>query len=368
LIDGTATVGTTTKYAREDHVHPTDTTRAALTQVVRYDAVQSLTAAQQLQARQNIYAAPFDALAYNGMQINGSMEVSQENGTSPVGVSATAKYILDGWSVWNNGAQVVTGVQNPASPAGHTASLQAYPTTANAAPLSNDFCVIYQWIEGYRVSRLGFGAVGAASVTIGFWVTATRAGTYSVVLRNAALNRSCPVAYTVTAPSTWEYKTVTFPGDTTGTWVKNNTSALMVAFTAMAGSGQVTTAGVWSASPCMGATGTTNCVASTSDTMLITGVVVLPGIEAPSAARSPLIMRPYDQELATCQRYWQKVTSMIVETNILCQSFVYPVQMRAAPVITGGGAGFGLAVLDNVSMLAFQTARGVQTLVFDARL
>ena len=54
---------------------------------VRIDAPQTLTPTQQTQARKNIYAAPFDAMAYNGMQINGSMEVSQERGTTATSAS-----------------------------------------------------------------------------------------------------------------------------------------------------------------------------------------------------------------------------------------------------------------------------------------
>jgi hypothetical protein len=73
LMDATpALTGVGTAYTREDHVHPVDT------KAVRTESAQSLTAAQQQQARQNIYAAPFDAMAYGGLQINGGMEVNQE--------------------------------------------------------------------------------------------------------------------------------------------------------------------------------------------------------------------------------------------------------------------------------------------------
>jgi hypothetical protein len=37
--------------------------------------------------------------------------------------------------------------------------------------------------------------------------------------------------------------------------------------------------------------------------MQITGLVVLPGIELPSASRAPFIMRSWDQEYLLCQRY-----------------------------------------------------------------
>jgi hypothetical protein len=108
IMDSAAAVGTATKYAREDHVHPSDTSRAALTQVVRYDAAQTLTDAQQVQARNNIGAAVFDALAFNGMQINGAMDISQELGTTGTSLNG---YALDGWRVDKAGTMVVTSSQ-----------------------------------------------------------------------------------------------------------------------------------------------------------------------------------------------------------------------------------------------------------------
>jgi hypothetical protein len=92
----------------------------------------------------------------------------------------------------------------------------------------------------------------------------------------------------------------------TGAWVNDNTAALFVDFVAMAGSGQAAAAGSWLASSATGATGTINGVAAITDYMQVTGVVVLPGIELPSASRAPFIMRPFDQELQSFQRYYQK--------------------------------------------------------------
>jgi hypothetical protein len=85
----------------------------------------------------------------------------------------------------------------------------------------------------------------------------------------------------------------------------------------MAGTSKRTNPGVWTAGDFYGANGTINGVAVASDTMLITGVVVLPGIEAPTAERSPLIMRPYDQELVACRRYYQKIGGEVLGDIIL---------------------------------------------------
>ena len=280
---------------------------AAAQGAVRYDTTQTLTAPQQTVARQNVYAAPFDAMAYSGMQINGSMEVSQENGGSVVSFPLnTSKHIVDGWKVTLVGLQTSNCAQGVSSPPpGYTNYLSVIVTTANASPGSGDYSVIIQNIEGYRTVRLGFGTTQASPLTIGFWVQSFRTGLYSGALRNGANNRTYVFTFTINATSVWEYKTITIPGDTAGTWAKDNNIGMVLSFTLMCGAGALqTTPNVWQAGAFLAATGTVNAFATTSDGFFITGVVVLPGIEAPTASRSPLIMRPYDQELVTCQRHW----------------------------------------------------------------
>jgi hypothetical protein len=285
LMDAaTAVVGTATKYAREDHVHP------------------------------KIAAAPMDALAYSGMQVNGSMEVSQERGVgTPVAVpnNSPGVYVVDGWYVGTNGTHRVTGQQNAFAPAGFTTAVQVYTTTANPSPGASDYCILGQSIEGYRVARLSWGTAAAQPITLGFWVFAGKAGLFSGAVQNSATDRAYVFTFNVNVAQTLEYKTITVPGDTTGTWNKGNTTGMRITFTYLSGSTFLTaTSGSWLAGNYIGVPGIANNAATTSDTMLVTGVVVLPGTEAPSAARSALIMRPYDQELLTCQRYWQKTQVM----------------------------------------------------------
>jgi hypothetical protein len=293
--------------------------------------------------RGTIYAAPFDAMAYNGMQINGSMDVSQQFGNSGVAVGA-GKYIVDGWSVQSSGPQLPTAVQTSTAPAGYAYSLNVFFTPgANPSPAAGHFVFYSQYIEGYRMSRLAWGTANAQPLTIGFWAWAVRTGTYSGSVRNALNNRSYVFNFTINAASTFEYKTVTIPGDTAGTWSTDNNPSLGLAFTVMTGTTYQTAAGVWTAGNFLGSTGTLNGAAATSDSFAITGVVILPGIEAPSAARSPLIMRPYDQELITCKRYWQQVSALwqgyiTVGTGVTAAANL-PIAPRANPTITGQSQG-----------------------------
>jgi hypothetical protein len=267
---------------------------------------QTPTAAEQTQARQNIYAAPFDAMAYSGLQINGAMEVSQENGLNAVSVSNTGKYICDGWVLSSSGIQVMQAYSGGGGLAGFPFVLVSKPTTANASPAAADRCTVSTRIEGYRIARLAWGSVSAQPITLAFWVFAARAGNYSGVVTNGGTaTRSYPFSFTVAA-GVWQYVTVTIPGDTSGTWSTGNGVGMEIFFTLMAGSGNQAPANAWAAGSYFGATGTINGVAATTDQLLIGGVIVLPGNEAPSAVRSPFVMRSFADELALCQRYWEK--------------------------------------------------------------
>ena len=280
--------------------------------MVHYDIPQALTSdsgtvmGQRSQARSNIYAAPFDALAYNGMQINGSMEVSQELGNG-ISIGVSDKYFCDGWLYHVSG---VTGTAqiNPVplflgiTQVGYITVTTALPSLAAA-----NFVGIYQNIEGYRIARLAWGTIHAQPITLGFWVCNAVAGIYTGVVRNKLANRSYAFSYTQNLSNLAEYKTVTIQGCTDGTWEVTNQIGMTIEFSAGCGTTYTAPAlNTWYGTNYLAGPGQVNGAATTGDNLRISGVVVLPGIEAPSAARSPLIMRPYDQELATCMRYYAK--------------------------------------------------------------
>jgi len=312
------------------------TTSAAAIGAVAYTP-QGPSVSEQAQARKNVYAAPLDALAYNGMQINGSMEVSQENGSTIVTVINDQKYVVDGWKLTSVGTQSMNGVQSAAgAPPGFIQRLQATTGIANAAPAAGHYAFLSTLIEGYRVSRLAWGTASAQPLTIGFWVQAGRTGPFSGAVKSWSANRSYAFTYTMNAISAWEYKTITVPGDVTGTLAVDNSAGLVLTFALMCGSTFTTAPNVWTAGNFLAATGQVNGVATTSDFLLITGLVVLPGIEGPTAERSSLIMRPFDQELATCKRYWQSSGALLVSSYNAAGGYIQaatirPVEMRANP-------------------------------------
>ena len=263
--------------------------------------------ADPVASRALVYAAPFDALAFNGMQLNGGMEVSQENGTSSVTLTATGslqtKYLVDGILAAYRGTFVAAGQQVSDAPPGYRNSVKLTVSSAQASLGANDELSVLMPIEGVRAARLALGSASAASISFGFWIKAHRTGSYSGSLRNSAKNRAYPFGFTVNAADTWEFKTVTVAGDTSGTWLTDTGVGLYLNICVASGSSRVGAAGAWAGSDYSGVTSTTNGVTATSDTFQVTGLVVLPGIELPASDRAPLIMRPFEQESAASKRY-----------------------------------------------------------------
>ena len=181
---------------------------ARLACALRYSAIVSST--QLVQARKNIYAAPFDAMAYSGMQINGSMEVNQE---LPGAATTATGYTVDGWHIHSEAGAMVVSSAPGIGP--WLLSRPAIPNliTVSTAAASSPPAILrpYTTVEGWRLLRLGLGAANAQPITIGFWTAHTKVGTYSVGVKNSASNRSYVTAYTQVVLSAWEYKTVKSP-------------------------------------------------------------------------------------------------------------------------------------------------------------
>jgi hypothetical protein len=315
---------------------------------VRYDTVQGLTEAQQIQGRTNIYAAPLDAMAYSGMQVNGDVCVSQEFGTQSIyggpGGTTVAKYLADGWRVDSVGAQSISWAADPTLTAGpgslnvpgYINAVSMWLNVYNPSPGANDYLFITHFIEGYRSARLGWGKTNAQPISIGFWVAALIPGSYSGSVRHSNNNRSYTFNFTIIVARAWEWKTITIPGDTAGGPDTGAGVGLAINFTMMTGSTFKTAAGVWTNGNFLGSTTTINGVTG-ENRMSITGLIVLPGVELPTYAKAPLVMRPYDQELILCKRYYQKILNppgtaiSNGSAGVYDWGFPFPVEMRTSP-------------------------------------
>jgi hypothetical protein len=233
--------------------------------------------------------------------INGDIRIDQRNAGANVTLSGSNQYPIDRFiaSKDTSGA-TVTAEQSTTVPAGFTSSLLITVSTG-ASPGSTDENRITQRIEGLNCYDLNFGSANAVTITVSFWVRCSLTGTFSGSIRNGASNRSYPFTYTISVADTWEYKTATIAGDTSGTWLTTNGVGCQLTFDLGSGSSMKGTVGTWAGANYLGATGSTNLIETTGATLYITGVQ----LEVGSVA-TPFERRPYGTELVLCQRYYQK--------------------------------------------------------------
>jgi hypothetical protein len=337
--------GTSTQWVQITNM-PDATTMGA----VSYKVAQAQTPAQQQIARTNIDAATFDALGYFGAQLNGACQVDQL-GLGVLGVGTGFGYYTDLWqaasSVGNfncgNGPNPIMGYYaNGFMPMAFNRAMRLLSTVAQPAVVAADYTMMGMPIEGNRFSKFGFGFAGALPVTIGFWIYADAGGTASVVLRNGANSRSCPKNFTV-ATATAKWVTLTFPPCTDGAWPTDNTMAARLDFVFRAGTTYQGADGVWGTNGSGLGTpqNSNNFFAAASSGIYITGLVILPGTQAPTAAQSVNVIRPRQHELIDCQRYHLivPITVMFAPGHLRgggttsYNSMMFPVPMRVKPVI-----------------------------------
>ena len=261
--------------------------------------------------------------------INGAMVIDQRNAGASVTISTSGVYALDRWKNRANGGGAFSVQQSSTAPAGFNTAVVYTVTTVDSSIAAGDNYWIIQDIEGYNVADLGFGTANAQTITMSFWVRSSVTGTYSVFLSNGTTyDRGYVATYTINAANTWEQKSVTIAGDTTGTWGKTNGGGLSAGFNLGAGTTYQTTAGSWGSAFVQATSGTTQWISNAGATFYITGVQLEKGSTATS-----FDYRSIGTELALCQRY------CFVPTNIPMtggsSSFVgnlqFPVTMRSAP-------------------------------------
>jgi len=233
--------------------------------------------------------------------INGDMRIDQRN--AGASSTTTGGYTVDRFVFYASQSSKITIQQNAGSvtpPAGFSNYL-GFTVSASATVGSSDYFYFYQPIEGFNTADLAFGSASAKTVTVSFWIRSSLTGTFGGSLNNGAFNRSYPFTYSISSANTWEYKTITITGDTSGTWLTNNGAGMILALSLGMGSTFATTAGSWTGGLYVSATGATNLVGTNGATFYITGVQ----LEAGSVA-TPFERRSYGQELALCQRYYEK--------------------------------------------------------------
>ena len=284
------------------------------------------------------------ALSNRNLIINGAMRVAQRS-TSVASLSSTATYsTCDRFEVQYGSSGTFTESQSTTAPSGFSNSLKLDCTTADASP---NYLVIMHRMEGQNLQQLKKGTSAAESTTLSFYVRSSKTGTYQVNLVDNDNTRIIGATYTISSANTWEYKSISFAGDTTGTLDNNNGASLQIEWWLASGStynsGAVPTAWEAMANGDRAAGLNVAIGASTSDDFHITGVQLELGEQA-----TPFEHRSLGDELLACRRYTYKAIAgaafghfgggYAASSTVAYATLPLPVEMRTNPSLTADGA------------------------------
>jgi len=240
--------------------------------------------------------------------INGAMQVAERR-TSKTGITSGGFYTVDRFRFGTNGRDegVYTNAQVSDAPSGFSSSFKVTTTTAESAIDADDLIWVEQRFEGQDIKQLKNGSSDAEKVTLSFYVKSSITGTFGVTLYKPENTfRIINATYTINSADTWEQKVITFDGDTSGGGIDNdNTEALRVVWHLASGSTYDSTNSTswadYSTSNWAGGHAQDGVITTTNATWQLTGVQLEVGEQA-----TPFEHRSFGEELALCERYFQK--------------------------------------------------------------
>ena len=299
----------------------------------------------------NVYSD--GALSNRNLIINGAMQVAQR-GTSATTFSYAT---VDRWKPTEGSTSTLAILQEPTNdaPSGFGKSYKITTTTAETMSGSKQLAVFHA-IEAQNLQQLGYGTSDAQSITVSFWVKSSVTGAYCLSLYENDDNRNIGATYTINSANTWEYKTITFPPDTVGVINNDNGAGLETYFFLSVGpdrkTADNTSWAAWSAAR-FGYGQVADVAGTTNATWQITGAQLEVGDTA-TPFEHP---RSYSDELARCQRYFERRGTDVANwefisdagqltsaTNYQC-AVRFNEQMRAPPTMSVTGTVSNLKVI-----------------------
>ena len=245
--------------------------------------------------------------------INGDMSIAQR-GTSESGITSGGYKTIDRFEMLISSAGTWTQTQETDVPSGQgfANSLKMDCTTADASLGAGDYLILRQKFEGQNLQYIKKGTANAESLTLSFWVKSNKTGTYIAEIFDEDNTRQISKAYTIDSASTWEKKTITFAGDTTGTLDNDNARSFDIDF--WLGAGTTFTSGTlntsWNSNTNANrAVGQVNLADNTANEWYITGIQLEAGTTA-----SDFEFLPYDVNLQRCFRYYEVIAEGINQT------------------------------------------------------
>jgi hypothetical protein len=278
--------------------------------------------------------------------INGAMVIDQRNAGATV-TPTDGAYTLDRWnfSISQTSKLTTQQIQGAVTPPAGFSKYLGITSSSAYTLLAGDYFAVAQKIEGFNFADMAWGTASAATVTLSFWVRSSLTGTFGGTLNNSVFNRNYPFTYTISLANTWEQKSVTIAGDTSGTWIgATNGIGVNILFGIGIGSTYSGTSGAWTSSTIFAPTGATSVVGTSGATFYITGVQLEKGSTATS-----FDYRPYGTELQLCQRYYELLSDTGSGTGafaavgyggvsgVTTQQMMFKATKRATPSITING-------------------------------
>lgn len=298
--------------------------------------------------------------------VNGDM-IDWPRGNTFAGITL-GQYTASCWAITVNtlGTWKVENL-NASPPAGtpFTQYLRATCTTADASPSANDFCVIYQYLEGVDCRGMMKGTTQARPVTLSFWARSNVTGTKIVELLDVTNTRQCSAAYTILVADTWEFKTVTFPPDTSGAITVSVNAGFGVEFFLGAGStytGGASLQTTWGNTSNKRAFGQTNIAAAVNNYLDIVG---FQGELGPLA--TPFELLPLIETWRITKRYYERMGFVLLTAAVgRYQSGYWSTEKRVPPTLTltpDSGTGGTVTAFFRGPTLGFyqETAHSVDT-------
>jgi len=275
--------------------------------------------------------------------INGAMVIDQRNAGASV-TPVAQQYLCDRWKFGLSAASKFTAQQNagPVTPPTGFINYSGITSSSSYSVTAGDLFYFAQAIEGLNITDLGWGTASAQTVTLSFWVRSSLTGSFGGSVGNNGTT-NYPFSYTISSANTWEQKTITIVGPTSGTFATTSAAGILLSFSLGAGSTYSGTAGAWATSSFITQpTGSTSVVGTNGATWYITGVQLEKGSTATS-----FDYRPYGTEFNLCQRYYSALPDAsagnglgagvcLNSTTFYCV-VVYPVPMRTSPSFSSTG-------------------------------
>jgi len=309
-------------------------------------------------------------LSNRNLIINGAMQVAQR-ATSVTGITTSNYYTADRWRLILSSAGTWTMNVDSSGPANteFRNSANVVCTTADSSLAAGDNFRFEHRFEGQNLQSIKKGTSAAESLTVSFYVKSSNTGTYICEFFDVDNNRQISKSYTINTANTWEKKTITFPPDTTGLFDNDNGDSLRLQFWLAAGttftSGTLNSSAWASVTTANRAVGQLNLANASGNYWAVTGIQLETGEVA-----TPFEMRSFGQELALCQRYFERIGHPFFPGRINASLFhrllcSYKTIKRATPTISSAGT-FSISDMSTADKLTDGTAFNAVQHISDA--